>query len=567
MRYNRHVHQSNRGMVMVVGGGMALGLVLALGYVFYWSPKLKADAAKDEIRVWGQNWQAARTCLLGTTPYSSDATEAMLARELLEAGLDSSLDACVPKIKALRRQDGASSENMTIEKAWYDLRVPIAKVAQEHAWRTARTPNKSAKKLRLNLAKSIATLDASYAALRRSASLKADPAPGSPLAKAEVYLELKGPDGIAASVTELRLRSDAVTYTIRNSESTFRAKIAGGTNKAKFSALSPLALRAVDAEWGLWVEEDGIPLQDSYASKGARVVTGPLDVQGEPGADGVVLHTLAANEQVQLRFATGSSNRSVLYRILQVDDAGGFTWSYRLLASTDTGATWTPHDLPQGDMWPSLKETSDTSYIVSTNPNAPMTLQLMTISDAGIVERSVTFPKSASEDATWPPHQCLAGSRVWWVLEKTLYTMGPGGELVTLPGTLHYDPDKRTDKFAYQFLCGDSYAAVHAIPYVGADQSLQYQACNLEGCAEVVKSTARTGDAIVKHVFHDDTWYTVQELDGLVALWRGGNAKTPERLLQLTVSGELEGVVSWGDALVFVVWPEDADAPTLLRAQ
>lgn len=564
MRYNGAVLQSNRGMVMVVGGGALLGLLFALGYVFYWSPKLKAEAAQEEIRQWGEDWASARACLVGDRPRSSDPLEAMLARELVEPKLKSSLTRCLAKLKPLARSEGASSENMAVERAWYQHRIPVSKLAQEHAWRTARTPNKSGQKLRSNLARAIGDLDASHNALRASAGLKPVTPPGRPIDKAAVFLPLGGPDGETASrVTNLNLRNNQISYSTTSSKGEYRALLQPGTEAVDFKALSPLALRAVNGTWGLWLEVDGIPLQDQFATAGAQIVAGPLDELGEPGGDGVRLYTLAKNERVELSYATGSEKRTVLYRIVQDDGAGGFSWSYRLLASSDTGKTWSSRALPEGEMWTSLTETGDNSYIISTDPADPMTLVLMTISSTGIAERKVTFPGARSSNQTWPPDQCLAPNRAWWIVGTTLYSMGQDGLLAAVPGEI----EQGQDRYMYQFQCGDTYAGVHGQPFETTNGKLHYQSCTLDRCGEVIKTNVPTGDTITKHVYHKGEWLIVQELDGVLAVWDNGKSASEPRLLRMEAPGPLSGLVSWGESLLFAGWPQDAAGPTLLLAK
>ncbi len=552
-------------MVGVVGGGALLGLALALGYVLYWSPRLQAEAAQEEVLAWGAHWKTTRQCILGQAPQFSDPMEALLVREMTESGFKQSLHKCVNTLKALRRVEGGSSENEGIEQAWYGLRIPVAKLAQELAWRTASTPNKSAKKLRLNLGKALAGLDAGYAMLRRSAALKPQAIPGSPLPSAEPFLDLRGPaEGAEAKVSMVKLSAAAITYRATSKDGVlYRAKLEPGSSEVGFKALSPLSLRSVDGDWGLWLEDDGIPLRDHQANQGAKLVAGPLDVQGEPAGDGTVIHTLAEGEKVELRFAMGQEQRTALFRMVKTDRDGSFSWAYRLLVSTDAGKSWERRKLPANDMWTSLRETGESSYIISTDPGDSMTLRLMVISPAGIKERKVSFPGQRDPNSTWPPDQCMAATRLWWVLGDKLYTMGADGELVAIAGKVDRDPSK----FSYQFLCGDSYAAIHGQPYGGADRGLQYQACGLEGCDAIVQSTARAGDANIQHVFHKGEWYTVAQLDSVLALWRGGNSKSPAKMLHLEMEGSITSLVSWGDALLFLVWPEDAKGPTLLRAK
>jgi hypothetical protein len=551
-------------MVLVVGGGGFLGLLLALGYVFYWSPKLKAEAAQDEIRAWGEHWASARSCLVGASPQSSDPAEAMLARELVDQNLKGSLGRCLTKLKPLARAEGASSENMAIEKAWYQHRIPVSKISQEHAWRIARTPNKTGQKLRANLARAIGDLDASHTRLRGSANLEAVQLPGTPMAKAGLFTTLAGPDGEQTTgVTELSLRNNQISYRTRSSQGEYRASLKQDADAPHFKSLSPLALRAVTGDWGLWLEEDGIPVVDRFAREGAHIFAGPLDDLGEPGGDGVKLHTLAKNERVELSYAIGAEKRTALYRIVQDDAAGGFSWSYRLVGSSDTGGTWSAHQLPEGEMWANLAETGDTSYIASTDPENPMTLVLMTISIEGISERRVTFPGTRNDEQTWPPDQCLAPTRAWWIVGTALYTMGPDGALVAVPGEI----EQGLDRYTYQFQCGDTYAGVHAQPFETTNGKLHYQSCTLDGCTGVIKTHVPTGDTITKHVFHKGAWLIVQELDGVLALWNGAKSTSPPRFLRMSSPGPLAGVVSWGDSLVFATWPQDAAGPTLLRAE
>ena len=242
--------QSNKGVIAVVAGGCILGLAIGLAYVFYWAPKQRAAQTRHEIEAWGERWQETKDCLVGDTPASSNAFEAVVARELSMTSLKQKLRGCIVQLKKLPREEGANTEEQDVEDAWYALRVPVGKLAQAHAWRTAKEPDKDVQKLWTNLAIAIESVDVHYAALRDSADLPPVKNTSQRLPAAATVQALETPEGKDARISDVALHTGRITYLAETDATTYLASLSD-TGPAVFAPLSPLALRAADQDWGV----------------------------------------------------------------------------------------------------------------------------------------------------------------------------------------------------------------------------------------------------------------------------------------------------------------------------
>ena len=88
---------SNKGLLIVVGIGVAGAAALAAVYFTVISPRERDESIRSEVDRWGGRWQAVRRCLVGDAPRSSDGFEAMILREITaEADLVAPLRSCQP---------------------------------------------------------------------------------------------------------------------------------------------------------------------------------------------------------------------------------------------------------------------------------------------------------------------------------------------------------------------------------------------------------------------------------------------------------------------------------------
>src|SRR5688500_14869286 len=115
--------KSNKGIVLVVGGGVALAIGFAAFSFLVLGPRAEKKRVQKEVSEWGGRWASARDCLVGPDPRSSDGLEAVLLREAL-AGADvdllEDLRGCGEEVRALRRGSGYTA-GAEVEAAWSEL--------------------------------------------------------------------------------------------------------------------------------------------------------------------------------------------------------------------------------------------------------------------------------------------------------------------------------------------------------------------------------------------------------------------------------------------------------------
>jgi hypothetical protein len=557
--------QSNRGVFGIIGLGVVVGLALALGFVFYWQPKQIAEAAQAEINEWSGKWREARKCLVGDNA-SPDPLEALHIRELLESNLKQVLRECQPYLKVLAREDGASTENQAIEEAWYALRKPMASLHQAFAWMIAKKPNADHITLRTRLAKAINDAEAAYEVLAKAAGMEPAFLGGQRLLKAESLTKLSGPKG-KGRVFDLLIRDESIHYKVADDNGTYDVTLASGMDAPSYQARSNLALRSLGQDWGLWLEEDGIPVPDAnfgtlnhgnrFAGPGAKLVAGPLDVQGEPAADGSLLYTLAEGQNAELIFATGSEKRIAIFRLFDLNSEEWATeWKYHLRVSLDGGATFAAHDLPDGDIWTSISYTKDSGYISHLKDEQPGALHYMSLTSRGVEEFDVQFPQGSEED--FPPNTCRAKERWWWVHGQSVYTQSADGRFMAVPGTIEESETARYTR------CDEEMLSIVSEPQAkGQKLHQQIQRCTPKSCKPAEEVVALSYNSQIG-LHHKGRFHSVVLLGNIVALWQGPPDGEPLRMLRLPVSGPLSGVTSRGGQIAIVVWPEDADGPTLI---
>ncbi len=549
--------QSNKGVIAVVAGGCLLGLAVGLGYLFYWAPKQKAKETRSEISEWGERWKKAKLCLLGEA-ISSDTLEAVVARELSSTGVKNALQGCITPLKTLARDQGATSEEQAVEDAWYALRVPLGKLAQAHAWRTAQKPNKEQQALWTNLATAIQEVERGYQTLRASANLTVHTPPAKRLDLASKVMTLKTPGDTPAAVTEVTLKDDRITYLTGSEQGTYFAEVADD-NSVTFTQLSPLALRAADGNWGLWIERDGIPIHESEAAKGDFVMAGPLDDLGEPAGDGALLHTLATGESAWLKFAIGEQSRVALFRS-SIETNESLSWSYQLRGSTDGGATWSTMPLPDEELYVSLKRAPKGNYISWQDSPSNAILHYQELSKQGAALQTLRFRGESASIRNWPPELCQGPNRRWWLVDGHVYTIDENNALVAIKGRLEQD----TNNYEQTMRCSDSRFAITSRSYGETYRNqLAVQTCTLRGCTAAPIYVPAPIDARFYPLFHDSQYTVVVVIAGFAAIWTEGS--TTPTVVALGSDNPVTGVLSRNGNLEALVWPPEDDAPTLVK--
>lgn len=552
---------SNKGVIAVVGAGCLLGLVVGLGYLLYWAPKQKAEEARAEISTWSDAWQEAKQCLLGDAPYSTDAKQALSARALTSKDLHATLAGCMNSLKALRRGEGYSTEDDAIEDAWLAIQIPVSKLAQAQAWIAAKEPNNPPDVLRTNLGMAIDEVEAAHQGLRAAAKLSVSADAGKELAKTSVHKRLTGPDKSAAEISLLKIEAGAITYLANSEDTQYRAKLT--ETDERFARLSPLALRAIEGSWGMWVEDDGIPVSASQARAGAKVMAGALDVIGDPSGEGVLLHTLKEGEYVDLEFAIGDQKRSLLYRI-DTNSADYFSqsWAYKLMVSDDGGQSFRPEPLPAGELWVSLKASPLGNYVSWEQSPDTVALNFLQLTPEGNHHHLLSFAGNRLGVRNWPPELCQAPNRAWWIVDGAVYTMGPDQRLLPVPGKVSQDPGA----YEQTMRCTDEAFSVGSQRY-GQEFAgeLLYEACDLERCPGTIQTVQLPVGAKYELVHHQGKWHTLVMLDDVVAIWRQDDDIKPVQVASTERASDIYGALSWEAGLLLLAWPEAAPGPSLIR--
>lgn len=537
-----------------------MGSVLALGFVLYWAPKQKAEEARAEIDAWSTAWHKARVCLLGDAQQSSDPGQTLSVRALTTPGLHGKLGACMNALKPLRRGEGYSTENDAIEGAWQNIQSPVTKLAQAQAWFSAKEPNNPPSVLREKLGSAIGELDLAEAALRKAAGL-ADKSPENvELAAATVHRALRGPDQSEAAIASVRVEAQRITYFATTDDSQYRVSV--DENAEHFARLSPLALRAIDASWGMWTEDDGIPMPASQAPVGAKLVAGRLDSFGEPSGEGVVLHTLQKDEWVTPSFAIGDDKRTLLFRVDYVTSdrlTSGFR--YHLMQSDDAGQRFGVVKLPAGELWASLKASALGNYLSWEASPDSTALHYLQLTPEGPRQQLLSFGGEREGIRNWPPELCQAPNRAWWIVDGAVYTMGNDSKLVPIPSKVVQNPDS----FEQIMRCTDDAFSVSSQRY-GEEKSskIHYQQCTLELCSEVVHSLHLPEGARYELVHHRGKWQALVMLDSVVARFTEGAGNEPSQLITIPKARDIHGALSWKAGLLLLAWPEADTYPSLM---
>ena len=175
----------NRLLLTVLVIGAVLG-----GGVYYVlttrAPGRNYDAAKAEIERWEERANKLRTCLLGTTPASPIAAEALAIRELTNNSPE--FKKCTASISELSRGDAPDTGIKDVEDEWKSLTKAITGLASSFARVLVTGGNKQGAIDELGDA--LDTLDVANSNLRQAAQMDPEPSGKAKpsLAKAELIM-------------------------------------------------------------------------------------------------------------------------------------------------------------------------------------------------------------------------------------------------------------------------------------------------------------------------------------------------------------------------------------------
>ncbi len=174
---------SERGNAKIIA--IAVVLLAALGGAAYWFFGVRAmnearEKAQAEILAWEARLSAARACMFGKVPASSDSGEALAVRELtpptaeeLRADSDPKKKTCATLVGKIARGVADDTGIMPVEHAWMTLDRAAAKVATAYAVRKDPYGKTAADERRgvSELPDALRELDKAHAELRQAAKL------------------------------------------------------------------------------------------------------------------------------------------------------------------------------------------------------------------------------------------------------------------------------------------------------------------------------------------------------------------------------------------------------------
>lgn len=353
--------------------------ILAGGGLYYffkiYQPKQARGKAQQEIAQWEERLDKVRACLLGPTPASGKAGEALAVRELAPDIWDRKT--CTQLVAKLSRGIAEDTGMMDVEHAWMTIDRAAAKVATafaSHVDPLGEEPDKRGKESPLPGA--LDELEAAHAELRASA--KMDPpasASQAALPEAETIALVEGKDRVSTLTAWLIPSSGGVLAfgSIKDKGEVQLALTAGAAPKVL--PIPSGAVRAVpDLAWGAagLREETAIGTIDPRGAFG-QMTSLPVKMGARVGvavgtfANGFVAYD-SANQLVFARSQNGAFTadkpREVGRISFAMDPAGrGFVaWTDGTGAAegdegklvgliVKDGAPATPHTLGSG--WPS----------------------------------------------------------------------------------------------------------------------------------------------------------------------------------------------------------------------
>lgn len=528
---------SNKGIFLAIGGAVALALAAGAVYFLVLGPRSEKRRLQKEVEKWGVKWESARDCLVGPDPRSSDGYEAVILHEALSTeDVVPALTECGEELIALRRGEGYSA-GQVVEAAWSESQKKVTTLAEAHAWRVGKTPNKPIPELRKALGKAVDDLDLAYARLREKAGMDAATPPGKHLPTLQGGRVLADARGTPIVPEQIGV-SGNVVFAVGSIQDRQWLVRDDGAGTPQVIPIGAETLAGIDGGgWGVWGEE----VEESGLNE---VRSGPVDAVGDPAGDGTLIAQLKKGETATVQFALAVEPvRVAIYQTL--DEKGTRTaW---LARSRDSGATWPeriqlarfgegifdfhiPIDLAQ--------QRADVFY--NAADGTPRWLVIDPASAAGPIA-----PARVETPASQP---CVSGQRTWWLGEDDIVYTGeaPGQPLRPVPGS---------NEGAHSLVCaGDRLLAITSA--IAPDSPGQkVLVCRATGCsattipaAVAARSVGALGDKRGPMV--------ATEAEGVVVIWSGDPEKkqdfAPVEIARLAGDQQLAGLVEWNGALHLV---------------
>jgi hypothetical protein len=416
---------SNKGIWFMLGGGLVVGLGIAVFVIVFVGKRAENKEMRSQVKQWGTEYDAARACLTGDSPLTSDASDAVALRD---ATSDGAITTCLTHFqKNLDRPGDSSVRNSKVEAAWLALDKSIGSLAQAYARRIDGYNLDEIPRYRKELGDALAKVDAKYNELRAASGLGAWTPPGdaeltSMGARAPVAIEGKT---LPPDTTEMSRDALVVNALLGDTHATTQAVIRG-PDAIETVLVDAAVLRAADpAAWGVR------NIRNEAGHYELRA--GPLKADGSADGDGVaVAATASPDEDMGTMFATGSGSTRVIVYWLQLPAADATLW---LARSSDSGATWPDNTMlgVPSDARVALDVAHrrlDLTYTVYEPPAGSYWLSIR-----GAEPTASTTPIRVFGIDDRFEGQCMAGGSSWWLTRSELHkidTTGTRKRVVTL---------------------------------------------------------------------------------------------------------------------------------------
>ena len=529
---------SNKGIFLVVGGAVVLAVVAGAVYFLFIGPRGEKKRMQGEVEKWGVKWEAARDCLVGPDPRSSDGYEAVVLREALSTGdVVPDLTECGEELKALRRGEGYSAGD-EVEGAWADSQKKVTALAEAYAWRIGKTPNRPVSDLRAALGKAVGDLDLAYARLREKADMAPSRPPGDRLHTLPAGRVLADARGTPITPDEIAVSGNVVSAVGEIGDRKWLVRDAGSGTPQVIPIGAETAPGIDGGGWAVWSET---PDEESGT---VEVRSGPVDELGDPAGDGVLVERLGKGETASPRYALAVD--PIRIAIYQTFDEAKETSSVWVVRSRDGGATW-----PEKVQLLRSQEAAD-SFKLAVDLGQQRADAFYAGDDGAprwlvVDPTTVAVPIAPARAETPASQPCVSGPRTWWIGDDDTVYAGeaPGQPLRPVPGS--------SEGVHTLYCAGERALGITDAGPSGAGQKILV--CRADGCSATTIPAA-AGARTVAALGEKHGPLVATEAEGIVVVSSGDPEKkkdfAPIEIARLTGEQQLAGVVEWKGAVHLV---------------
>lgn len=504
---------SNRGILAVIGLGVAAGAGIAIYLAFVSGPADDARAVRAEIEEWDRDkWQPLRGCLLGDEPLAADGRDALLLRWASAPALMDEA-ACLGQFHDLARPKTQAAGSVRVEAAWRELRASMGVLSNRYALLAPGGHEGIGP-----VAEALTTADQAYDELRTAAGMAPLERTGPAVVSLGTMTAMGDELAITTAPTAIDIRpsgpDQAGTVTRLSAESTIRR------------ATTPHVVRAVPTlGWGAWTERTAGGQIELYAgaiaddgTSGAGTLVGVI---GEEHADG------------QLELALdGGAHRAIVFTV-----GGRYRPLVTVARSSDSGSSWT--------IAPPIQASS-----YQPNPAAGRLDLLYTNDDGamiwlGLAAAHLAQARPVVTSMNQVLSTCATTDTLWLVDSERLYVADAPGQIV---GPIGRAP-------GYDLLACDDDVAV----FRGLQRTVR---CTREACDEngppatnvsSVAGSAFGGAPLIATTLHD-----------LLLVWATG-ATRPAVYRLPGIGSSVAAIARWGDRTHAVLRGEAASGYSLVE--